>query len=255
MSGCRGSGGGRRHGGGGRRSDSCPDHSSPAPDQSANRGGRGGRGRGYGSPDAGGSRPAPEFHAPANFPPLSSLSTSIYAFPPLASPSPSTSTFAASLSREFDKSLTLQSPSSTPVRRQPSDPVRPQPQNPALRPAQTHPTTTVPSQPQPQTPAPRPAQTHPTTPVPSQPQPQASTSSSSSEQVTEIEVSPSTSKAITFPRRPGFGALGKKCAVRANHFQVEVEDRDYYHYDVSFFLHIILFHVFVLIWLEQLIWY
>ena len=66
---------------------------------------------------------------------------------------------------------------------------------------------------------------------------------------------PSTSKAITFPRRPGFGTLGKKCAVRANHFQVEVKDRDYYHYDVNFFLHIILFHVFVLIWLEQLIWY
>ena len=205
---------------------------------------------GYGSPDAGGSCPAPEFHAPANFPPLSSLSPYVSTFPPLASPSPSASTSAASLSREFDKSLTLQSPSFAPVRRQPSDPVRPQPQTPTLSPAQTHPTTTVPSQPQPHTPAPQPAQTHPTTPVPSQPQPQASTSSSSSEQVTEIEVPPSTSKAITFPRRPGFGALGKKCAVRANHFQVEVDDRDYYHYDMSFFLHIILFHVFVLIWLE-----
>ena len=241
----RGGGGGRRRGGG-RRSDSRPDHPSPAPDQSANRGGRGGRGRGYGSPDAGGSRPAPEFHAPASFPPLSS-------------PSPSASTSAASLSREFDKSLTLQSPSSAPVRPQPQTPIprqtQPQPQTFAPRPAQTHPTTPVPSQPQPQTPAPRPAQTHPTTPVPSQPQPQASASSSSSEPVTEIEVPPSTSKAITFPRRPGFGTLGKKCTVRANHFQVEVEDRDYYHYDVSFFLHISLFHVFVLIWLEQLIWY
>ena len=122
-------------------------------DQSANRGGRGGRGRGYGSPDAGGSRPAPEFHAPANFLPLSSLSPSASTFPPLASLSPSTSTSAASLSREFDKSLTLQSPSSAPVRRHPSDLVQPQPQTPALRPTKTHPTTTVPSQPQPQTPA------------------------------------------------------------------------------------------------------
>ena len=184
---------------------------------------------------------------PTNFLPLSSLSPSASTFPPLASPSPSTSTSAASLSREFDKSLTLQSPSSAPVRRHPSDLVQPQPQTPALRPTKTHPTTTVPSQPQPQTPALRLAQTHSTTPVLSQPQPQTSASSSSSEQVTEIEVPPSTSKAITFPRRPGFGALGKKCTVRANHFQVEVEDRDYYHYDVSFFLHIILFHVFVLI--------
>ena len=65
---------------------------------------------------------------------------------------------------------------------------------------------------------------------------------------------PSTSKAITLPRRPGYGTLGKKCMVRASHFQVEVEDRDYCQYNVSFFLHIILFHVFVLIWLEQLIW-
>ena len=147
MSGRGGGGGGRRGGGGGRRSDSRPDPSSPAPDQSANRGGRGGRGRGYGSPDAGGSRPAPEFHAPANFPPLSSLSPSASTFPALASPSPSASTSAASLSHEFDKSLTFQSSSSALVRRHPSDPVRPQRQTPVPR--QT--------QPQPQTPALRPA--------------------------------------------------------------------------------------------------
>ena len=96
-------------GGGGRRSDSRPDHSSPAPDQSVNRGG-GGRGRGYGSPNAGGPRPAPEFNSPANFQPLSS-------------PSPSASTYAAALSREFDKSLTLQSPSSDPIQPQSQTPV------------------------------------------------------------------------------------------------------------------------------------
>ena len=60
-------------------------------------------------------------------------------------------------------------------------------------------------------------------------------SSSSSEQVTGIEVPPLTSKAITLPRRPGYGTLGKKCMVRASHFQVEVEDRDYCQYNVSFF--------------------
>ena len=134
-------------GGGGRRSDSRPDNSSPAPDQSVNRGG-GGRGRGYGSPDVGGPRPAPEFNAPANFQPLSS-------------PSPSAPTYAAALGREFDKSLTLQSLS--------SDRIRPQSQT--LIPRQT--------QPQQQTPAPRPAQPHPiqtqsTTSVPSQPQASAS---------------------------------------------------------------------------------
>ena len=143
MSGRRGGGGGRRRGGGGRRSDSRPDHSSPALDQSANRGGRGGRGRGNGSPEAGGSRPAPEFHAPANFPPLSSLSPSASTFPPLASPSPSASTSAASLSREFDKSLTLQSPSSAPFRRHPSDPVRPQPQSSVPRQTQPQPQTST----------------------------------------------------------------------------------------------------------------
>ena len=100
MSGRGGGGGDRRRGGRGRRSNSRPDHSSPAPDQSANRGGRGRRGRGYGSPDAGGSRLALKFHAPANFLPLSSLSPSASTVPPLASPSPSASTFAASLSRE-----------------------------------------------------------------------------------------------------------------------------------------------------------
>lgn len=45
---------------------------------------------------------------------------------------------------------------------------------------------------------------------------------------------PSSSKAIRFPDRPGFGRLGRKIQVRANHFQVQVADRDLHHYDVSF---------------------
>ncbi|XVF46819.1 hypothetical protein PTKIN_Ptkin03bG0058800 [Pterospermum kingtungense] len=44
---------------------------------------------------------------------------------------------------------------------------------------------------------------------------------------------PSSSKAIRFPQRPGFGTVGKKCRVRANHFLVGVADRDLHHYDVS----------------------
>ncbi|KAF8099622.1 hypothetical protein N665_0241s0055 [Sinapis alba] len=46
-------------------------------------------------------------------------------------------------------------------------------------------------------------------------------------------VPPSTSKAVTFPVRPGFGQAGKKVTIRANHFLVQVADRDLYHYDVS----------------------
>ncbi|KAH0918481.1 hypothetical protein HID58_026141 [Brassica napus] len=44
---------------------------------------------------------------------------------------------------------------------------------------------------------------------------------------------PSSSKAVTFPVRPGFGQAGKKVTIRANHFLVQVADRDLYHYDVS----------------------
>lgn len=44
---------------------------------------------------------------------------------------------------------------------------------------------------------------------------------------------PSSAKAIRFPDRPGFGRLGRKIQVRANHFQVQVADKDLHHYDVS----------------------
>lgn len=197
----RGGGGGR---GGGRRSDSRRDQSSQSSGGSYNRGGggggRGGRGgggrggRGYGDAAAGGSRPGPDPYATGNFPPSASASTS-----------------AASLSHEFDKSLTLQSSSSAPVRRPASHSVQ--------QPIQT----TAP-------PPPPPTQAQPSTPVPSQPQPQAS----ASEQAIAVEVPPSTSKAITFPRRPGYGTVGRKCTVRANHFQVELARREFHHYDVSY---------------------
>jgi len=44
---------------------------------------------------------------------------------------------------------------------------------------------------------------------------------------------PSSQKAVRFPNRPGIGRLGKKIQVRANHFQLQVVDKDLHHYDVS----------------------
>ncbi|KAJ4724977.1 Argonaute family protein [Melia azedarach] len=41
------------------------------------------------------------------------------------------------------------------------------------------------------------------------------------------------SKAITFPVRPGFGTERRRCIVRANHFMVQIANRDFCHYDVS----------------------
>lgn len=44
---------------------------------------------------------------------------------------------------------------------------------------------------------------------------------------------PSSSKSLSFPRRPGFGQVGTKCIVKANHFFAELPDKDLSHYDVS----------------------
>ncbi|XP_044983960.1 protein argonaute 12-like [Hordeum vulgare subsp. vulgare] len=44
---------------------------------------------------------------------------------------------------------------------------------------------------------------------------------------------PASSKAEKFPARPGFGTIGRKCRVRANHFLVQVADKEIYHYDVA----------------------
>ncbi|KAM0844644.1 hypothetical protein ACQ4PT_056910 [Festuca glaucescens] len=46
---------------------------------------------------------------------------------------------------------------------------------------------------------------------------------------------PLSSKAEKFPARPGFGTVGKRCRVRANHFLVQVADHDIHHYDVAIF--------------------
>lgn len=88
-----------------------------------------------------------------------------------------------------------------------------------------------PPQPQPQ-PQPRP-----------QPQPQPQPSSSTvADLARDVErtvtlqdrpAQPSSSKAVVVPRRPGYGSVGKRIQVRANHFLVEVADRDLHHYDVT----------------------
>ncbi|XP_055830297.1 protein argonaute 5-like [Solanum dulcamara] len=44
---------------------------------------------------------------------------------------------------------------------------------------------------------------------------------------------PASSKHIGVPPRPGYGTVGRKCIVRANHFLVEIADRDLHHYDVT----------------------
>ncbi|KAL1191041.1 Protein argonaute 5 [Cardamine amara subsp. amara] len=49
----------------------------------------------------------------------------------------------------------------------------------------------------------------------------------------EKNLPPASSKAVTLQARPGFGKIGEKVMVRANHFLVQVADRDLYHYDVS----------------------
>ncbi|KAF8681815.1 hypothetical protein HU200_045255 [Digitaria exilis] len=43
---------------------------------------------------------------------------------------------------------------------------------------------------------------------------------------------PASGKALVFPARPGYGTIGRRCRVRANHFLVQAADREIYHYDV-----------------------
>ncbi|KAG1334031.1 hypothetical protein COCNU_03G001500 [Cocos nucifera] len=45
--------------------------------------------------------------------------------------------------------------------------------------------------------------------------------------------SPSSSKSLRFPPRPGLGQAGTGCIVKANHFFAELPDKDLIHYDVN----------------------
>jgi eukaryotic translation initiation factor 2C len=46
---------------------------------------------------------------------------------------------------------------------------------------------------------------------------------------------PTSSKSLSFAPRPGFGQVGTKCIVKANHFFAELPDKDLNQYDVSSF--------------------
>lgn len=45
---------------------------------------------------------------------------------------------------------------------------------------------------------------------------------------------PTSSRIIKAPPRTGYGTLGRKCVIRANHFLVDLGEKDPYQYDVSF---------------------
>lgn len=47
------------------------------------------------------------------------------------------------------------------------------------------------------------------------------------------KVSYPTCKSIVFPSRPGYGQLGTKCLIKANHFLVDISVSDLSHYNVS----------------------
>ncbi|PWA91147.1 PAZ domain-containing protein [Artemisia annua] len=46
-------------------------------------------------------------------------------------------------------------------------------------------------------------------------------------------VAPSSTKKMKAPPRPGFGSIGKKCVIHANHFLVNLGNKDPYQYDVT----------------------
>ena len=51
----------------------------------------------------------------------------------------------------------------------------------------------------------------------------------------DLELSSSaSSKSLVFHRRPGYGQLGTKCLVKANHFLADISVSDLTHYNVSF---------------------
>uniref|UniRef100_A0A0D3FMH5 Argonaute linker 1 domain-containing protein n=1 Tax=Oryza barthii TaxID=65489 RepID=A0A0D3FMH5_9ORYZ len=69
----------------------------------------------------------------------------------------------------------------------------------------------------------------------------SSSSSASAPAVGEVEppsravgaLPPTSSKAVVLQARPGFGTVGTSCRVRANHFVVQLADKEIYHYDVA----------------------
>ena len=104
----------------------------------------------------------------------------------------------------------------------------------------------------PSTSAPPPPQPRPQPQPQSQPQPSSSTVADLARGVERTvtlqdrAAQPSSSKALVPPKRPGYGSIGKKIRVRANHFLVEVADRDLHHYDVSIsYTNFVSFYLFI----------
>ncbi|KAK1390581.1 Argonaute 10 [Heracleum sosnowskyi] len=48
-----------------------------------------------------------------------------------------------------------------------------------------------------------------------------------------VKAFPSSSKSLSFAQRPGYGQIGTKCVVKANHFLAELPDKELNHYDVT----------------------
>jgi eukaryotic translation initiation factor 2C len=167
---------------------------------SAGRRGRGGRARGGGRGGAG--RESPAYDAP----PMESD------FPSLSSSAPSVS----ALNRQVERKLNIQCSASTSATPQPSSSsAQPEVQSAVQQPVQKQPSASTSATPQ----ASR-----------SSAQPEVQ---SAVQQPVQKQLPPASSKAIRIPARPGFGTVGRKCKVRANHFLVEVATKDIHHYDVS----------------------
>ncbi|CAN0926255.1 Protein argonaute MEL1 [Linum grandiflorum] len=49
----------------------------------------------------------------------------------------------------------------------------------------------------------------------------------------EQKLVPAPARSVKFVARPNYGTVGTKCVIQANHFLVELGDRDLHHYDVS----------------------
>jgi hypothetical protein len=50
---------------------------------------------------------------------------------------------------------------------------------------------------------------------------------------------------VKFAQRPDHGTVGSRCLIRANHFLVELADRDLHHYDVMLTFFLLYFFFFV----------
>ncbi|KAJ1293181.1 hypothetical protein BS78_01G048200 [Paspalum vaginatum] len=59
------------------------------------------------------------------------------------------------------------------------------------------------------------------------------TAASEAEVASDVDLAPVSKKGLAHPARPNAGTIGKKVAIRANHFLVNVADNNLFHYDVS----------------------